>query len=325
MRLIANPTAMTESPFILVLNAAEGLLQIIIARREADGTHTSLCAQAWHAPTQAAELLAPALADAFRRLRISPHDIGRIAAVRGPGSFTGLRLVLATASGLTRATGALQAGLDYLPLLAASALRAIPAQHREGAVSDPARSMLSRRVWVFTHARRNLVHMQGFQEQTAPIINGKVQHTPDAPVSLRPVCDILVCPPEEAALYLNHFEAEQPEQAEDKAVSLALGSGLARNRETFMRVFQSLPQAPLLLPPSFKHPSPEALLDAATGAAYGAADPAPLYIRPADAIDNLERIAASLGLDPEAAKQRLRELTEAGSTSYHGKLPSVSG
>jgi tRNA threonylcarbamoyl adenosine modification protein YeaZ len=296
---------MTGSPFILALNATEGLLQIIIARQEADGAYTRLCAQAWQAPSQGAELLAPALADAFQRLHISPHDIGKIAAVRGPGSFTGLRLVLATASGLARVTGALKAGLDYLPLLAMSALRAIPAQHRDRAatVNDSTRSAPLRRAWALTHARRNLVHIQAFQEHA---------HTPwtiappGAPALPRQLCDVLVCSPEEATLYLTHFEAEQPRQAGDPP-SLVFGSGLTRNREVFTR---ALPSDILLLPPSFDHPSSEALLDAAKDAAYGAADPAPLYIRPADAIDNLDRIAASLGLDPEAAKQRLRELTE---------------
>ncbi|MCL1939778.1 MAG: tRNA (adenosine(37)-N6)-threonylcarbamoyltransferase complex dimerization subunit type 1 TsaB [Desulfovibrionaceae bacterium] len=287
-----------ESPCLLVLNAAEGLLHIIIARQEADGAYTRLCAQSWHAPTQGAELLTPALDHALQRLCIAPHDIGRIAAVRGPGSFTGLRLVLATASGLARAIGALQAGLDYLPLLAASALYAIPAI-----------AAFPRRVWVLTHARRNLIHMQGFIENRTQDVSG-------GPLSLRPLCDILVCSPEEAALYLTRLEAEQP-AAPDKAASLVLGSGLTRNREGFVQALQaeakkSASPPPLLLPSSFDHPSPEALQDAATNAVYGLVDPEPLYVRPADAIDNLEKIAASMGLDPEAAKKRFQELTGNG-------------
>jgi hypothetical protein len=207
-----------------------------------------------------------------------------------------------------------------LPLLAASALRAIPAQcqpaqYRKdtGAISDSTHFAFFRQVWVFTHARRNLVHMQGFQEQSHALraIDGKAQGMSDTP-SLRRVCEVLVCPPEEAVLYLNRFAMEEPWQTEGKAVPLALGSGLTRNRGAFMSAFQSALQAPLLLPPSFDHPSPEVLLDAAMSAVYGEADPEPLYIRPADAIDNMERIAASLGLDPEIAKQRFRELTEAG-------------
>ena len=264
------------SPFILALNAAEGILQIVIARQEEDGAYTRLCAQDWHAPSKGAELLAPVLQDAVQRLRLAPQDIGRIAIVRGPGSFTGLRLVLATASGLSRATGALQAGLDYLPLLAASALQAIPAS-----------CAAPRRVWTLTHARRDLVHLQGFQEQS---------HASLAP---RPVCEVLVCAPVDAALYINRCESP----------SLVLGSGLTRNREFFTRALQKAGQDHALLPPAFDHPSFDALLQTATQAGYGAADVAPLYIRPCDATDHLERIAAKMGLDPKAAKQRLCELT----------------
>jgi len=269
---------MTASPYILALNAAEGVLQIIVARQDEGGSYTCLCAEDRQAPSQGAELLAPALADALERLCLTPKDIGRIAVVRGPGSFTGLRLVLATASGLSRTTGAWQAGLDYLPLLAASALQAIPANRAA-----------PRQAWVLTHARRNLVHLQGLLEQ------------PDVLLAPHPVCEILVCSPAEAVLYLKNAPASP-------AASLVLGSGLTRNREFFIQALKSS-ESLLLLPPAFDHPSFDALLNAVTQADYGPTDPTPLYIRPADAIDNLERIAASLGLDPEAAKQRLRELT----------------
>jgi len=131
--------------------------------------------------------------------------------------------------------------------------------------------------------------MQGFLEQ-AP--------ADGAPLTIRPICEILVCSPNEAALYIKNAPASP-------AASLVLGSGLTRNRDFFAQTLGS----PLLLPPSFDHPTADALLQAATDAVYGPADPEPLYIRPADAIDNLEKIAASMGLDPEAAKLRLRELT----------------
>ena len=175
----------TDSPCLLALNAAEGLLQIVIARWEPDGVWTRLCAQSWHAPSQGAELLAPALADAFARLHITPRDIGRTAAVRGPGSFTGLRLVLATASGLARATDALCAGLDYLPLLAINALHAaVPRQQKEPFDASIGQktylALPPQRLWVLTHARRNLIHAQEFEGE-------------------RPLSGIYVCTPEEAA------------------------------------------------------------------------------------------------------------------------------
>lgn len=327
-----------DSPWLLALNAAEGLLQIAIIRREQDGAHTLACTQFWHAPSQGAELLAPALADALDRLHTTPQAIGGIAAVRGPGSFTGLRLVLSTTSGLARATGALRAGLDYLPLLAASALHALPAACAPAAgkrerPNTPARP---RRVWVLTHARRNLVHMQGFEEDPAlsaagTAVDGEasapgreaLRSAAPCPARLRPLCGILVCAPEEAARCLARFAPEETGAGNGGSPPLVLGSGLTRNREAFVAALMENehrmppgasgkmePVAPLLLPPSFDHPSAGALLLAATNTVYSTADPAPLYVRPPDAVDALERIAASLGIDPDEAKKRLAELTK---------------
>ena len=100
----------------LCLNTAEGRVQFLLIEGEL------LCAQDWLARRGAAELLAPALAEACARLGRKAADIRRIACVAGPGSFTGLRLGLATAAGLARATNAKQVGLDYLQCLAASVL-----------------------------------------------------------------------------------------------------------------------------------------------------------------------------------------------------------
>ena len=128
----------------LIMNAAEGRIQFVLTQ---DGVLA--CAQEWSAPSKGTELLTPVLADAFQRLNVMPADIGRIACVAGPGSFTGLRLVLTTAAAFRRATGALVAPLNALQALAASV---------------PFGPLLARevRVRVVTHARRGLVHGQDF-------------------------------------------------------------------------------------------------------------------------------------------------------------------
>lgn len=371
-------SARADAPCLLVLNAAEGVIQYLIARVEAappapgtrpalhspagvrpapaaeaqsalppmedargffspalGGTLRLLCAHDWHAPSQGAELLAPALAHAFERLSIRPGDIGRIACVRGPGSFTGLRLVLATAAGLARTTGALQGGIDYLTLLANGAAHAwatwnnapvlaatrepqpplAPAAAEEnqprssihtgqeyrspGASPQPPANPV---YWVLTHARRNLVHAQVFT------------HTPGGAV---PADDILVFSLEEAARQI----------AASPAPCLVLGSGATKNQEALRALLADashapamhpggvcaagVPTAPLFLPPSFDQPHPMRLLRAAALCGYARQDIDPLYARPCDAEENLDHIAASLRIDPKEARAQLAKLTTA--------------
>ena len=100
----------------LILNAAEGVLQIVVTEDEA-----ILCAQEWYRSERATEILAPALAELATSLGIRWSDLRRIACVRGPGSFTGIRLTLATAAALRRCGRAQLAGLDYMQALATTA------------------------------------------------------------------------------------------------------------------------------------------------------------------------------------------------------------
>jgi tRNA threonylcarbamoyl adenosine modification protein YeaZ len=94
---------------------------------------------------RAAEVLAPRIARVLARAGLAPADLAGVACVRGPGSFTGIRVVLATALGLSVGAGLAMAGLDYLPLLAASAAR-----HATGVVV------------AVTHARTGQVYLQSF-------------------------------------------------------------------------------------------------------------------------------------------------------------------
>jgi tRNA threonylcarbamoyladenosine biosynthesis protein TsaB len=66
--------------------------------------------------------LLPALTAALAELGAGPADVAAIHVGIGPGSFTGLRVAVATALGLARATGAVLRGVPSVEAIAARAL-----------------------------------------------------------------------------------------------------------------------------------------------------------------------------------------------------------
>lgn len=248
------------SGLTLIMNAAEGLLQLAVLR---DGQR--LFAQAWNAPSRGTELLTPALREGFARMHLSIGDIDRIACVNGPGSFTGLRLVLSTAAALARTTGALTAGIDYMHALA-----------------DRACQLPGMMVWAVTHARRGLVHLQGFTTRGCD----------DLPVSVARV------------------EALDLQGAVERILRfggapVVLGSGLSRNRAFFI---EHLPAA-LLLPADHDQPTIQSLMRLTAVATWSQDDVQPFYLRPCDAEENLADLVTRRGLDPDAARNTLSRLT----------------
>ncbi len=85
-------------------------------------------------------LLLPSLDHLLRSLGLKTSDFDAIAAVIGPGSFTGLRVGIATAKGLAMSSG--------IPLLGVSSLRALALQ--AGYASLP--------VWALLDARKQEVY-----------------------------------------------------------------------------------------------------------------------------------------------------------------------
>lgn len=260
----------------LILNAAEGALQIILTD---DGR--PLASQEWHRPERATEILAPALADMLQRLGLRPSDLRRIACVRGPGSFTGIRLVLATAAALRRAGKARLAGLDYMQALATSAVME--------------RGMLwGGQVHVLTHARRNLVHYQPFMAY-GPVIPAYA------------TAEVRLLPPAEALEAVNAAVADRTghEPANSRAgLPLICGSALARNA-----LFAPLDERhDLAALPRLIQPTQEALCLLARHGDYFAADVEPLYVRPCDAVENLPELSRRQGLDGAATLAELERL-----------------
>jgi len=134
-----------KSPgLILAMGGTEERLQLVLGKPTPEG-YRMLASREWTVPGESLRVLTAGLKEALDSFGFSVADIDRIACVSGPGSFTGLRLVLAAAEGLAAGSGAKLAGLDYLPLLA----------------SGPA-PLLNGQLHVLTYARRGLVYLQSF-------------------------------------------------------------------------------------------------------------------------------------------------------------------
>jgi tRNA threonylcarbamoyl adenosine modification protein YeaZ len=130
----------TDDRPALAINTAENRLQVVV------GTWNRLLwAQTAEIQARTMQILPPGLESCLSLLRLRLADLDRVAIVRGPGTFTGIRVGLAFALGLARGGGLPLAGLDYLSLLAQG-----PAPLMQGSM------------WVCTHARQNLVNIQAF-------------------------------------------------------------------------------------------------------------------------------------------------------------------
>ncbi len=130
---------MQTSP-LLVINGTEELLQVVIGTEHGILFHCGI-----NAPGRTMKFLVPTIHAGLQHLKLDLKDLTGIACTRGPGSFTGIRIVLATLEGITHGCDLPVCGLDYLPLLAADIPCPFPAE-----------------TWVLTYARRAQVYIQGF-------------------------------------------------------------------------------------------------------------------------------------------------------------------
>ncbi len=124
----------------LALNCAEERLQVVL------GTPGNLLfSEEILCPGQSIRHLPTAMERALAVRGATARDLAGIACVRGPGSFTGLRIAHAAMYGLSRPFSIPMAGLAYLELLAAQAA-----------------NFATGETWVLTYARKGQVYMQGF-------------------------------------------------------------------------------------------------------------------------------------------------------------------
>lgn len=125
---------------ILVLNCAGECIQVVFGAAEG-----VLFAEEIRCPGQSIVHLPTAIERGLRVLNLRVEQLGGIACVRGPGSFTGLRIAHATMYGLARPFSLPMAGLEYPALLALQTAE-----------------LFAGELWVLLYARKNQVYAQGF-------------------------------------------------------------------------------------------------------------------------------------------------------------------
>lgn len=105
-----------------------------------------------------AERLVPLLQECLAEAGLAWVDLGRLAVTRGPGSFTGVRVGLATARALALASGLPLLAVDGFRLYAAMATRSLPDAERR-----------DRTLVVAIDARRADLFLQCFDAQGQPL------------------------------------------------------------------------------------------------------------------------------------------------------------
>lgn len=80
--------------------------------------HTVIAEGTWHAHRRHDDHLFPQIERLIALADVALEDVTRIAVAIGPGSFTGLRVAIAAAQGIARASGALSVGVPTLDVAA---------------------------------------------------------------------------------------------------------------------------------------------------------------------------------------------------------------
>lgn len=89
----------------------------------------SIISAAEEQPRKHAQLIMPMIEDICQQSGIKPSQLDGIAFGKGPGSFTGLRIAISVAQGLSIATGAKLYGISSLEALAWQAMKSHDADH----------------------------------------------------------------------------------------------------------------------------------------------------------------------------------------------------
>lgn len=104
-------SVMTDSPILLAVDAASP--RVSVAAGRAGAVLSERAVEIERSSGRLVDLIDEVLAEAGAR----PEDLGGVVALRGPGSFTGLRVGLATALGLHQALGVRATAISTLHVL----------------------------------------------------------------------------------------------------------------------------------------------------------------------------------------------------------------
>ena len=300
---------MNKEEFNCILNATEGQLDIIIYNQD-----NILLAEQWHAPTSGAEILTPALQSACKIYDIDISNIKHYACVHGPGSFTGIRIIMSTVGAIRRVTGARNCSIDYMQALATTAQNSLQDILQFNLYTQEEtlnQGLYESLICVITHARRNLVHCEYFKINFNGLPTSKAK--------------VFLCSPQELVLEwqklvedMKGLQEKTLQDAPDRQQKhnthskiYVIGSGLKRNQKNIDEYLSKNPEIrnKLHYLPQV-HPTTQSLWALAKEANYHHNDLEPLYIRPCDAVDNLSHIAKKQGMDADKAHARLKELLQ---------------
>lgn len=257
----------------LVLCACENELKMVLTNDE-----ELVVSQSWVMAHRGTEILAPALQQMFTLTGWKIDNLRRIGCVCGPGSFTGIRLVLATAAALRRSTRAQLAALNYLQALATSVSMAEGLQY-------------GHKIWVFTHARRGIVNACCFRSY-GPVI-------PSYPLN-----EAVLLSSKEALYCIQH------ETCGEGRLVFVCGSALKREQELRAGLDELERGNICVQRPCVTSPSTEALRLLGRHGDYFPRDVEPMYLRPCDAVENLSACARKMGCDAEVSSRKFTRLIE---------------
>ena len=171
-----NPTALdcnALDPNALILAIDTSGRQGSVALLRAQGEQLVALGQSVISAGQCSELLLPSIADLLASHGLQKNSIALIAVASGPGSFTGLRVAIATVKGLAEAFA--------IPVVAVSVLEAIAcasgAEGRVVAAIDAQRSEIFWGEYNLESAAQAAAHSATFDPRVAP--------TPKLPAMIR--------------------------------------------------------------------------------------------------------------------------------------------